>query len=101
MAQKENIIVYMPTGSGKTFIAAMAIRERAMEVAQPLSSGGRRTVFLVPTVLLVTQQAEFLRRHTHLKVGLYYGEMGTDLWKEDRYVSIVFPKFESDSHQSK
>lgn len=81
---KENIIVYLPTGSGKTFIAALVIKEHAHEVTKPLSSGGKRTVFLVPTVVLAIQQAAYLRRHTALKVKEFYGSMGVDMWKRDR-----------------
>lgn len=50
-----------------------------------LSDGGKRTVFLVPTVALAVQQAEYLRRHTHLKVKEYYGSMGVDLWGKNQY----------------
>lgn len=61
-ALDENIIVYLPTGSGKTFIAALLIKEKSHdEVTKPLDSGGKRTVFLVPTVVLAIQQAAYLR----------------------------------------
>ena len=60
-ALDENIIVYLPTGSGKTFIAALLIKEKYHEVSKPLDSGGKRTVFLVPTVVLAIQQAAYLR----------------------------------------
>ena len=81
---KENIIVYLPTGSGKTFIAAMLIREHSSEVISSLKKGGKRTVFLVPTVVLAVQQAAYLRRHTHLTVKEYYGAMGVDMWQKDK-----------------
>jgi len=41
-ALKENIIVYLPTGSGKTFIAAMLINELSGDVCKPLVDGGKR-----------------------------------------------------------
>ena len=76
----------------------------------PLTEKGKRTVFLVPTVvlgerkkeltnkmkvqfktfffcLLAIQQANYLRRHTHLNVKEYYGSMGVDLWSENQYVT--------------
>ncbi|CAN4126640.1 unnamed protein product [Withania somnifera] len=37
-------------------------------------------VFLVPTVVLVTQQGDALMMHTDLKVGKYCGEMGVNYW---------------------
>ncbi|CAI8608017.1 unnamed protein product [Vicia faba] len=37
-------------------------------------------VFLVPKVVLVSQQATALRNHTDLKVGMYWGDMGVDFW---------------------
>ena len=105
-ALDENIIVYLPTGSGKTFIAALLIKEKSHEVSKPLDSGGKRTVFLVPTVVLAIQQAAYLRiylidmdwiefpycnndtvflgRHTYLKVKEFYGSMGVDMWEKDR-----------------
>ena len=83
-ALKENIIVYLPTGSGKTFIAALLIKEMSADVTAKLDCGGKRTVFLVSTMLLAMQQASYLRRHTHLNVKEYYGNMGVDLWEKDR-----------------
>jgi endoribonuclease Dicer len=83
-AQKENIIVYLPTGSGKTFIAALLIQENRYETTKPLNNGGRRTIFLVPTVVLAQQQADYLGRHTCMKVKAFYGSMGVDYWKGDR-----------------
>jgi replicative superfamily II helicase len=61
-------IVFQPkradeTGSGKTFIAALLIKEKSHdEVTKPLDSGGKRTVFLVPTVVLAIQQVAYLLR---------------------------------------
>lgn len=84
-ALEENIIVYLPTGSGKTFIAALLIKEKTHEVTKPLDLGGKRTVFLVPTIVLAIQQAAYLRRHTYLKVKEFYGSMGVDFWGKERW----------------
>lgn len=83
-ALDQNIIVYLPTGSGKTHIAALLIKEKAYEVTRPLNSGGKRTVFLVPTIVLAVQQAEYLQRHTRLKVKEFHGNMAVDMWGRDR-----------------
>jgi endoribonuclease Dicer len=52
----------------------MLIKHFAEEVEKPYSEGGRRTIFLANNVPLVIQQAEFIRSHTYLNVGEYYGD---------------------------
>ncbi|XP_046636603.1 endoribonuclease Dicer-like [Daphnia pulicaria] len=84
-ALDENIIVYLPTGSGKTYIAALLIKEKSHEVTKSLSAGGKRTVFLVPTIVLAIQQAAYLRKHTLLKVKEFYGSMGVDMWGRNKW----------------
>ena len=59
---ENNTIVVLPTGSGKTLIAA--------ECAKRLDCP---TLFLVPTRILVEQQADAIRRHTGLCVVEYEG----------------------------
>uniref|UniRef100_M4ET69 Uncharacterized protein n=1 Tax=Brassica campestris TaxID=3711 RepID=M4ET69_BRACM len=76
-AMKRNTIVYLETGSGKTLIAIMLLRSYAYLFRKPSPCF---SVFLVPQVVLVTQQAEALKRHTDLKVGMYWGSMGVDFW---------------------
>jgi endoribonuclease Dicer len=75
--------VALPTGSGKTLIAAMLIRKSRSETSKPLAEGGRRTVFLVPTIILAQQQGEYLRRHTDMKVEEYYGSKEVE-WNGQR-----------------
>ncbi|KAF1002409.1 endoribonuclease Dicer homolog 2-like isoform X2 [Apium graveolens] len=77
MAMKQNTVVFLETGSGKTLIAIMLMRNYAHLLRKPSSS---LAVFLVPTVVLVSQQAEVVEMHTDLKVGKYWGEMGVDFW---------------------
>ena len=55
------------------------------QTIKPLDAGGKRTVFLVPTIVLAIQQAAYLARHTHLKIKEFYGSMGVDMWGGDRY----------------
>ncbi|KAK7331288.1 hypothetical protein VNO77_25509 [Canavalia gladiata] len=73
----ENTIVYLETGSGKTLIAIMLLRSYAYHLRKPSPF---IAVFLVPKVVLVPQQAEALKMHTNLKVGMYWGDMGVDYW---------------------
>ncbi|KAF8027787.1 hypothetical protein BT93_E0647 [Corymbia citriodora subsp. variegata] len=76
-ALKENTIVYLETGSGKTLIAIMLLRSSAYLLRKPSRF---IAVFLVPQVVLVSQQAEAIKMHTDLKVGVYWGDMGVDYW---------------------
>lgn len=52
MAMEKNTIVFLETGSGKTLIAVMLLRSYAHLLRKPSSS---LAVFLVPTVVLVSQ----------------------------------------------
>ncbi|PFX27170.1 Endoribonuclease Dicer [Stylophora pistillata] len=79
-AKERNTIVCLGTGTGKTFISVMLIKELAHEVRGNYKDGGRRTFFLVNTVPLASQQAKAIAKHTDLKVKHYVGEMGVDFW---------------------
>ncbi|KAH9670562.1 Endoribonuclease Dicer [Citrus sinensis] len=76
-ALKQNTIVFLETGSGKTLIAIMLLRSYAYLLRKPSPFVA---VFLVPKVVLVPQQAEAIKKHTDLKVGMYWGDMGIDYW---------------------
>lgn len=82
-AIKQNTIVFLETGSGKTLIAIMLLRSFAHLLRRPTQP--YIAVFLVPTVVLVTQQAEVIKMHTDLKVGKYWGDMGVDFWDADTW----------------
>ncbi|GIY47027.1 endoribonuclease Dicer [Caerostris darwini] len=86
IARRQNTIACLGTGTGKTFIAVMLIRESATEVRKPYDEDGKRIFFLVPTVPLVTQQAKTISDHTDLKVKGYYGEMNTDSWNKNQWI---------------
>ena len=58
-ARRENTIVCLQTGSGKTFIAVMLVKElmsASVDVRKKLAEGGKRAFFLVNTTPLVQQQ---------------------------------------------
>lgn len=95
-AQSENIIAALDTGSGKTFISTLLVKW----VAAQESSHGKVIIFLAPHVCLsalvilqigesnltyssqvslVKQQADFIAKHTPLRVIKLYGELEIDL----------------------
>ncbi|KAF9674540.1 hypothetical protein SADUNF_Sadunf10G0137700 [Salix dunnii] len=76
-ALKQNTIVFLETGSGKTLIATMLLRSYAHLLRKP---SRYIAVFLVPEVLLARQQAGVVRMHTDMNVGVYWGDMGVDFW---------------------
>lgn len=78
----------------------------AHDIRASIHDGGKRTVFLVKTgwnidyfslsnnkdlyflkVTLVQQQSDYIRIHTDLSVGRYYGELGVDLWQKEKWIT--------------
>jgi endoribonuclease Dicer len=84
LALEENTIVNLGTGAGKTFIAVMLIRELQHEIYGEWRDH-KRTIFLVPSVPLVDQQAKYVKDHLSLKVGTYKGDMNVDNWDKWRW----------------
>ncbi|PNF18314.1 hypothetical protein B7P43_G14501 [Cryptotermes secundus] len=80
IAKVQNTIIYLPTGSGKTFIAVMLIKEMSSSLDK-----GKHTFFVVNTVALVSQQAAYIRRHSHHSVGEYSGDLNVDLWSKEKW----------------
>ena len=91
---ERNTIVCLETGGGKTFIAVMLIKHFSHQLEDPeqqsddpndLNNIGKRTIFLVPTVPLVNQQAKAIEMHTNLKVGKFFGEE-FDCYKKEEWL---------------
>ena len=70
-AKRKNIIVYLGTGSGKTFIAVMLIRHM-----RDLVIAGKKVVFLCNNVALLEQQAKVIASTTGLETKSYCGAQG-------------------------
>ncbi|CAH0552970.1 unnamed protein product [Brassicogethes aeneus] len=85
IALQQNTIIYLPTGSGKTFIALMTLKQLSEPLAKSYSEGGKLSVILVNTVALVDQHAKYFENHTYFKVGRYSGEFNLDFWPREKW----------------
>ncbi|KAJ8962252.1 hypothetical protein NQ318_018226, partial [Aromia moschata] len=90
---QQNTIVFLPTGSGKTFISLMILKRLSGSLQKAYGDGGKISVILVNTIALVEQHAQYINDHTTLNVGQYTGEMNLDFWPKDKW------KDEFDKHQ--
>ncbi|KAL8138311.1 hypothetical protein V2J09_004312 [Rumex salicifolius] len=82
-AKQKNTIAFLETGAGKTLIAVLLIKSISSRLQQ--QNKKMLSVFLVPKVPLVYQQAEVIREQTGFSVGHYCGEMGQDFWDARRW----------------
>ncbi|VDM36048.1 unnamed protein product [Hydatigera taeniaeformis] len=83
IARSESIIVKLGTGLGKSFIAAMVIKDHLPETYRPVAEGGKRIVLVAKTVHLVYQLAEFLRSQLPVapeEIGIYHGQVAPSIW---------------------
>ncbi|KAL7748310.1 Dicer-like protein 1 [Sorochytrium milnesiophthora] len=102
----DNVIAFLPTGSGKTLIAVLLLKhmhEREQKLAamprspwtlaprqQQSSTPIRRfSVFVANKVHLVLQQSEVIRRHSGLRTVAFYGDHSNTVVNEDGSTSMV------------
>ncbi|XP_051160014.1 endoribonuclease Dicer-like [Leptopilina boulardi] len=88
-AVSNNTIIFLPTGSGKTYIAVQVVKKMSAAIQGKYSSGTKRTVFIVNTVPLVSQQTDYLTRHTGLKAKGFSGDMQVDFWDNKKWWSEI------------
>uniref|UniRef100_A0A6J0V589 ribonuclease III n=2 Tax=Pogona vitticeps TaxID=103695 RepID=A0A6J0V589_9SAUR len=84
-ALDHNTIVCLNTGSGKTFIAVLLIKELSYQIRGDFNKNGKRTVFLVNSANQVAQQVSTVRTHSDLKVGEYSSYEITEAWTKERW----------------
>lgn len=85
-AKEENMIICLGTGTGKTFISVMLIREKSGPLRIGYEKGGQLTVFTVPTKPLAYQHASTISAHTDLKVKVYTGDHNVDEWTKEAWI---------------
>ncbi|XP_033247154.1 endoribonuclease Dicer-like [Drosophila miranda] len=82
---KNNGIIYLPTGSGKTYVAILALKRFSKDMDKSIEEGGKRAIFMCNTVELARQQAMAVRKFSNLKVGFFVGEQGVDDWSKIKW----------------
>jgi Type III restriction enzyme, res subunit len=95
LAKKSNVVAYLDTGAGKTFISVLLLRCRqeahATALAAALAAATPppppwKAIFLAPQVALVEQQAAVLARHLSARVRKLVGA-DIESWTGDAYIS--------------
>ncbi|CAF1273759.1 unnamed protein product [Rotaria sordida] len=84
-AKSKNLIVCLPTGSGKTYIAVMLIKELSPVIRRNLDDGGKRTILIVKTKELARQHCKTLNDHLDLKIKSYSGSSKINLSDNNRW----------------
>lgn len=86
IALNENSIIFLPTGSGKTFIAIQLIKRLQESTKAPYSKGSKRIFFLVNTVPLVSQHIKVVENLTSLSVKGFTSQDKIDLWDQNEWL---------------
>ncbi|CAO3607529.1 unnamed protein product [Mucor fragilis] len=89
-ALEENVIAVLDTGSGKTLISIMLIKQMVLQERQERLTRRETKLafFLVDRVPLVFQQASVIRANCDVNLEEMCGEMEVDAWSEKRWKLI-------------
>jgi len=95
-ARKENTLVVLPTGMGKTIIALYLIAEN-------LKNKDGKILFLAPTKPLVTQHSQFLKEFLKIDeklISIFTGEISPNkrqkIWKDSKIIVSTPQVIEND-----
>jgi len=84
-ASRRNVIAYLDTGSGKTFISVLLIRDVHAKCSKTEKPKGS-IFFLVPRKVLVKQQADVIKKFTDLEVSEHSGDRSNeDVWDKSTW----------------
>ena len=95
LAEKSNVVAYLDTGAGKTFISVLVLRHRqemALAARDAAVAAGLppplpwKAIFLAPQVSLVEQQARVMARHLPARVKKLVGE-DIKSWTAETFVA--------------
>ncbi|KAJ3323352.1 hypothetical protein HDV06_001872 [Boothiomyces sp. JEL0866] len=86
-AKESNILAILDTGSGKTMIALLLLRHMAS--LEPESGPKKCSIFLVPTIPLVSQQANYIEENSPLKVKQFHGGTTSSLWDKQYWANEI------------
>ncbi|KAI0032338.1 hypothetical protein K488DRAFT_50105 [Vararia minispora EC-137] len=86
-AMQGNVVAALDTGSGKTYIAALLIRWIASKPS--LSTTKKKIVFIVPKIALVLQQADYIERHTPLRVMPIHGGIARSAEEHEKWAAAL------------
>ncbi|KAI9010410.1 hypothetical protein CLU79DRAFT_773664 [Phycomyces nitens] len=89
-ALEDNVIAVLDTGSGKTLISVMLIKEIAAREreARMTRRSTKLAFFLVDRVPLVFQQSEVIKANCDVVLEQMCGEMNVDNWSEKKWKTI-------------
>ncbi|EPX73671.1 uncharacterized protein SOCG_02889 [Schizosaccharomyces octosporus yFS286] len=86
VAKQQNTLLVMATGAGKTLLAVKLIKEKQeKQLLEGNKQQKRLSVFLVNTVPLVIQQADYLKSQLPFRIGMLYGEISLKMCEEIFY----------------
>ncbi|OTF74627.1 hypothetical protein BLA29_011264, partial [Euroglyphus maynei] len=88
-AKKENIIICLPTGSGKTLIAFCLIRHMFEQTIGDYPSIAKRTFFLAPNRALITQQYETAKILLPGKITMITGDQNPDDFSSNDWMKTL------------
>ncbi|KAJ3314988.1 hypothetical protein HDV04_004788 [Boothiomyces sp. JEL0838] len=86
-AKESNILAILDTGSGKTMIALLLLRHMAS--LEPETGVKKCSIFLVPTIPLVSQQADYIEQNSPLKVKMFHGGTTSSCWDKQFWANEI------------
>lgn len=88
-AIETNLIISLPTNTGKTMIAVYLIRHKLDETVGEYGKQARRSFFLAPTRVLAKQQSEVLKGCLDAKCFCIIGDDSPDTFDSDRWMQLL------------